>query len=62
MGNVDVATGVGSGWPLNVAACPVALNTKSGLNETVGINRGREAKEEGVSEERLGDHGQYEGG
>jgi len=62
LGNVDIATGLGGARSLNVIACPLALNTKSGGNESMGINRSREAKEEGVSDERLGDHRQYEGG
>ena len=62
MGDVDIAAGVGGGRSLNITACPVSLNTKSGCNETMGINRSREAKEEGVSDERLGDHREYERG
>jgi hypothetical protein len=61
LGNVDIATGLSGARVLNVAACPVAINTKSGGNESMGINRSREAKEDG-SDERLGDHRQYKGG
>ena len=61
MGNVDIATGVVGGRCLNITACPVSLHTKSGFNETMGINRSREAKEESVSDERFGDHREYEG-
>lgn len=62
MGNVDIPTGLVGGRPLSVIACPVALNAKSGTNESMGINRSCEAKEEGVGDERFGDHREYEGG
>jgi hypothetical protein len=62
LGNVDSATGAGGGRALNVTACRVALNTQSGVNSSMGINRSREAKEEDESDERIGDHRQYKGG
>ena len=61
MGNVDIATGMGIGGVLNVIACPLALNTKCRINEGMGINQSCEAKQEGGSDERLGDHRQYKG-
>ncbi len=60
MGDVDIATGFGSGRALNVVACRSVFNTKRGRNDSMSINRSREAQEEGVSDERLGDHCQYE--
>jgi hypothetical protein len=62
LGNVDFATGIGRARVLNVIACPLAINTQSGVDKSMGINRSRETKKEGVNDERLGDHREYKGG
>jgi hypothetical protein len=62
LGNVDFATGIGRARVLNVIACPLAINTQSGVDKSMGINRSREIKKEGVNDERLGDHREYKGG
>jgi len=62
LGNIDITAGAAGARPLNVSAYQGALYTKSGRNASMSIDGSREAKEEGVSNEGLGDHRKYEGG
>jgi hypothetical protein len=51
--DIYIAAGFGGGRSLNVAPCSVSLNAEGRSNESMGIDGGRQSKEEYGSNERL---------